>query len=173
MPNVATAVPIYSAELTLIKLAREIAMDIQPIDKILSMLNMASDQYRQISQAPAFQRILSQQMEEWNAASNTAERVRLKSQAFVEEALPEFFARAHDKAETLSSKVEILKTVAKFAGLEKQFVDANPGEKFSVIINLGGGDSIRVEQELPVKVIEHEVPATRALDIFETNSELG
>ena len=132
-------------------------MDIRPLDDILSAHGIDQSRWDTISATPTFQNLLRSEVEAWNSATNTAERVRLKSLAFVEEALPEFYARAHDQKEPLNSRVEILKTVAKFAGVGGTSVDGTSlGEKLMVTINLGSDHSLRIEKSVTSQVIEHE-----------------
>jgi hypothetical protein len=108
---------IGSDHVTYLKLAREVAMDIRPLADILDAHGVNLDMWEQMNKSPAFQNLLRSEVEAWNSATNTAERVKIKSLAFVEEALPEFYARAHDPKEPLAAKTDILKTVAKFAGV--------------------------------------------------------
>ena len=144
-------------DLLIIKLAREIAMDIRPLDEILETHAIAPQDWDEIRENVHFQDVLRGAIEEWQAAGNTPDRVKLKSLAFVEEALPEFYARAHDPKEPLSSKIEVLKTISKFAGIGGSNFDASVGgEKFSVTINLGADHSLKIEKSLPHKVIEGE-----------------
>lgn len=144
-------------ELVLLKLAREIAMDIRPVDEILGSHKIADENWQEIQKNPYFQGILSSEIEAWQSASNTAERVKLKSLAFVEEALPEFYARAHDPKEPLPAKTDILKTIAKFAGVGGSNFDAAVGgERLSVTINLGADHQLKIEKEVTSKVIDHE-----------------
>ena len=146
-----------SDHLTFLRLAREIAMDIHPLEDILSAHGIDQTRWETISAAPNFQNLLRGEVEAWNSATNTAERVRLKSLAFVEEALPEFYARAHDQKEPLNSRVEILKTVAKFAGVGGSSMDGvSVGEKLLVTINLGNDHSLKIEKNVTGQVIDHE-----------------
>lgn len=140
----------------MLKLAREIAMDIQPIEAILKNLELDDGQWEEIQQNPTFKSYLRGAVEEWQSATNTAERVKLKSMAFVEEALPEFFARAHDPKEPLSAKTEVLKTVAKFAGVGGSVEGAVAGEKLTVTINLGADNQLRIERDVTPQVIDGE-----------------
>jgi hypothetical protein len=110
----------------------------------------------EINKSSAFQSLLRSEVEAWNSATNTAERVKIKSLAFVEEALPEFFARAHDPKEPLNSKVEVLKTVSKFAGVGGSLDGAIAGEKLMVTINLGADQTLKIEKDVTSKVIEHQ-----------------
>lgn len=136
----------------LLKLAREIAMDIHPLDEILARHAVPQDKWDEIHANVTFQGYLRGAIEEWGSATNTAERVRLKSLAFVEEALPEFFARAHDAKENLQHKTDVLKTIAKLAGLEKNSTEASVGERLSVTINLGADHQLRVEKDITSQV---------------------
>lgn len=141
----------------LVRLAREIAMDMRPLDEVLETFEITSENWQKLSENTHFQAILRSEIEAWNSAVNTPERVKIKALAFVEEALPEFYARAHDPKEPLNAKVEVLKTVAKFAGVGgSQFDAAMAGEKFSVTINLGADQQLKIEKTLPTQVIEHE-----------------
>lgn len=140
----------------LIKLAREIAMDVRPLDEILETFEITPENWQKLTESTRFQYLLRSEIEAWNSATNTAERVKIKSLAFVEEALPEFYARAHDPKEPLNSKVEVLKTISKFAGIGGSNFDASmQGERFSVTINLGADQQLKIEKTLPTQVIEH------------------
>lgn len=143
-------------DVTLLKLAREIAMDIRPVEDILATHGVKDSDWEEICKLPIFQDYLRGAVQEWQSATNTADRVRLKSLAFVEESLPEFFARAHDPKETLAAKTEVLKTVAKFAGVGGNVEGAVSGEKMIVTINLGADRQFRVEKDVTPQVIEGE-----------------
>jgi hypothetical protein len=140
----------------MLKLAREIAMDIQSIEDILKHHQVTDSQWEEIQQNPRFNSYLRGAVEEWQSATNTAERVKLKSMAFVEEALPEFFARAHDPKEPLAAKTEVLKTIAKFAGVGGSVDGALSGEKMIVTINLGADNQLRIERDVTPQVIDGE-----------------
>jgi hypothetical protein len=144
-------------ELILLKLAREIAMDIRPVEEILEIHKIDSEKWENIQKNPYFQGILSSEVEAWQSANNTSERLKIKSLAMVEEALPEFYARMHDPKEPLPAKTDVLKTIAKFAGVGgSDFNAAVGGEKLSVTINLGSDHQLRIEKEVTSKVIDHE-----------------
>lgn len=145
-----------NSDVTMLKLVREIAMDIQPIDDILKTHGIGSDEWEEIQENPHFTQYLRNAMEEWQSATNTAERVKLKSMAFVEEALPEFFARAHDPKEPLAAKTEVLKTIAKFAGVGGTVDGAVAGERMVVTINLGADNQLRIERDVTPRVIDGE-----------------
>lgn len=152
------AAPLPNDEVLMLQLAREIAMDLHELDVILERYEINAERWAEIQSNRRFIALLQQSLSEWHSALNTPERVRLKSQAFVEESLPEFFARAHDSREPLSSKVDLLKTVAKIAevGNPKPDGSVSSGEKFSVTINLGSDQLLKIEKTitLPAQVID-------------------
>ena len=143
-----------TTDVMMLKLAREIAMDIQSIEDILKNQQVSAEQWEEIQRNQRFKSYLSNAVEEWQSATNTPERVKLKSMAFVEEALPEFFARAHDPKETLAAKTEVLKTIAKFAGVGGSVEGAVTGERMVVTINLGADNQLRIERDVTPQVIE-------------------
>lgn len=141
----------------MLKLARDIAMDMRPLPETLKLYEVSEDMWERISTSVTFQGYLRQSISEWNSATNTAERVKVKSMAFVEEALPEFFARAHDANESLNSKVEVLKTVARFAGMGGPVDGKLGGERLVVTINLGADQQLKIEKEYDPQTIEGDV----------------
>jgi hypothetical protein len=157
--NAITTVTPSQAEVTLLKLAREIAMDIQPLDTILEAHQITRDQWESISKTPHFLRLLGSEAETWNTALNTHERVKLKAAAMIEEWLPELNNRMHDKLEGLPAKIEGGKLLTKIAGMGERVIGSEgvAGERFVVTINLGEDVKLKFDKELPPKVIEGEL----------------
>lgn len=148
---------IVTQEVTLVKLAREIAADLHPIDDILSRHSITMDVWERIKLNPRFQHILEQEQMAWESALNTHERSRLKAASAIEEWLPEAYAKMHDPLEPLNAKTEVAKLVASIAGMGRTGVNAaDPGSKFTVTINIGQADPIKIEKDVTPKVIAHE-----------------
>lgn len=147
VPAVPVALPtIFTEDQLFLRLAREIAMDIQPLDAILQTCSVSAAQWERIKTNPRFTMLLVSNQETWASSLNTAERVRVKSLAMVEEVLPEFYQRMNDRKEALSGRVEVLKTIAKFAGVGEKSGEAALGERFTVTINLGGDQQLKIEK---------------------------
>lgn len=142
------------SELTLLKLSREIAKDIHPLETILERHGISLDLWDKISKIPRFNALLQSQIEAWHSATNTSERVKIKSLSFVEELLPEMYERANDPREPLSSKVELLKTIGKFGGVGMSSFEGAMGEKLSVTINLGADSQLRFEKDITPQVTD-------------------
>lgn len=153
-PNPGTSAAL--TDLKMLRLAREIAMDIRPLEAILVTHEVTLEDFDLLRVHPTFTSYLRNCIEEWASAQNTAERVRLKSLAIVEESLPEFYARAHDPKELLQHKIKTLEVIAKFAGIGDRGIIgvAGGGEKLSITINLGEGRKVTVEHEGSAEDIE-------------------
>lgn len=146
-----------NANIALVKLAREIAMDIQPIETILKQYSITAQMWERLQSNSRFQSLLSSEVEAWNTALNTHERVKLKAAAMLEEWLPELNNRIHDREEALPAKIEGGKMLTKIAGIGVSAVDGSGGgERFTVTINLGEDSKFTFEKQLPTRVIEHD-----------------
>jgi hypothetical protein len=142
----------------LVKLAREIAMDIQDLETILKQYSISDETWASLQRNQHFIRLLSSQVEEWNGALNTHERVRAKSAAMLEEWLPELNNRMHDRDIAFPAKIEAGKMLGRMAGIGVAAGESGPGgERFTVTINLGEDSKlITFDKQLPAKVIDHD-----------------
>lgn len=152
----AVTVKYQDEEVTLLRLARELALDIHPIETILEQLGVSGTQFAAIKQNPRFQALHAQAVAEWESAINTNERVKLKAAALMEYWLPELHARLWDNKENLAAKIEGAKLVAKLAdlGVTRAEQSGPVGDKFVVQINLGSSEPLKFEKDLPAKVID-------------------
>lgn len=138
-------------DLMIVQLAREIAMDIHPTEQILRNHQISPTRWEEIQRNTRFRQILQGFVEEWNSADNTEKRTKLKALSFVEESMPEMYARLHSPAEPLPAKAKVLEVVAKIAGLGANGAmgTGGSGEKFSVTINLGEQKTLVVSAPTP------------------------
>lgn len=133
-------------ELRMLRVAREIAMDIHTLGEILKNNNVTVAEWERMKINPRFTALLSANMAEWHSASNVQERVRLKSAYVLEEYLPDLNRSLNDGTVALSAKVEAVKLLAKVAGVDRGPNDVGEsGPKFSVVINLGNGESRKID----------------------------
>lgn len=145
-------------ELRLRDLAHGIVRGIEEPATILNRLGFTSDDYMELSETRMFRQMLSQAQAEWEGASNTHKRIKLKAAVNIEEALPHFFTAMTDAKEPLSSKVKAFEVVSRVAGLgNPEPAGMGAGQFFKLEINLGGGiapmvlasgvDSVTLEHE--------------------------
>jgi hypothetical protein len=149
------AIPLSDKQVKLFhSLALEIVQAYQTRENILKSLSLTQESYEQIAQNPTFQRILRQLMAEWNGATNTSKRIRLKSQWAVEEGLPYMFQSMTDINEPLSSRVEAFKAISKIGQLDIHDPSHTSDRSFRLEINIGAGvPTVTINSE---KVIDHE-----------------
>lgn len=107
----------YLDEDRLRQLAVELARDIHEPNAILKHLGLSEDDYNVIKDTRAFKNMYNLALGEWNAASNTPKRVKLKAAAMTEEVLPLFYADIAERKESLTARVSLLQTLSKIGGL--------------------------------------------------------
>lgn len=117
-------------------------MDLQELPAILKSCGASLADWQTIQGHPRFHQILSAEVQAWNSAISTQERVKLKSAAIIEQWLPEAYARMHDVAEALPAKTEVAKLITRLAGLgvEGARIEGST-ERFSLTINIGDNKS--------------------------------
>lgn len=143
-------------EITLQKLAREIAYGVFPLEEILEHHQITPDDFEGIKKLDYFQRVLSEAVESWNSAANTTERTKLKISAAVEEVLPDMVGRLYDTKFGDTARVELFKTLMRSAGmLDREGGAAGTGEKISISINMGTDKPVTVEAVTP-RVIDYD-----------------
>lgn len=148
-----------NSDALLVKLAREVAADIQPLETILNLYSLDRDAWDKLKANRKFQDLLFAEAEAWNSAQNTQDRVKLKAASMLEEFLPELNNRLHDIDEALPAKIEGVKVLTKIAGIGERADGAGGGggERFTVTINLGEDSKlITIDKELAPKTIEHD-----------------
>lgn len=123
------------------RVATEMAREMYSIPEILERFNLDTEVFRtRVRQHPAFERAYLDAKALWGSGS-ARERVAVKAGVLFEDWLNEANLLFHDRTQPLSSKVELLKQMAKVAGFEqsdKQSAIA-PGDRVVVEINLGAG----------------------------------
>ena len=154
-----TVISPSNSDLDYIRLAREIAMDILPIETILKQYDISDETWLKLQANTKFRIILSNEVEAWSSALNTFERVKVKSASMLEEWLPTLNSRMHDYSENLPAVIEAGKMLAKIAGLGNEKDSSGVvGERFVINISMGPkADPLEFAKEVTSKVtIEHE-----------------
>lgn len=155
-------------EIDIVKLAREIAMDLRPLDAILEHHRVPLAKFEEMKRHPYFCRVLNAEVEAWHSAVNTSERVRLKSQAMMEEFLPDLYKRMIAPKEDLMKVVKGAELVAKLADLGAGGKDANPSDKVVITINMGA-ERLQVAKQVTPQVIDHVATPADLADELQQN----
>ena len=120
------------------KLAREIAMDVQPLDKLLTINEIDAGTWNMIQANPNFQSMLKDMVVEWNAASNARARIRVKSQTAVEMLLDTLIQEVFSGDAPLVQKVDAIRQIARLGELEaKEIGGGQAGDRVTITINMG------------------------------------
>lgn len=153
-------------DVKLVKLAREIAMGIKDLPDILFDNGLTQMEFASIQVLPHFAKMLDAEVAAWQSAVNTNDRVKLKAGAMLEEYLPELYARLNDREEPLMAKIKAVEHLSKMAGFGDRDIQqaGSPGDKVSVIINLGADHQLVYRKELPSKVIDHVPSVTTSFE---------
>lgn len=126
-------------DIHVIKLAREVAIDHYPLNEVLDRYGVSTEDWEALQEYPRFQELLAFEKQQWHGALNTNQRVRLKSATLIEEFMEKGDAYLHDKETTFNSKIEFVKLLGKFAGLDAPAPTVGPavGGRVTININMG------------------------------------
>jgi hypothetical protein len=145
---------IFEDHTLFVQVAREIAMDVHELPKILEIYGITQERWEKIQNNKAFQELLSSEIATWQGSLNTSERVKLKCGAAIEAWLEELYKRIHDPREALNSKIEGGKLLAKLAGYGVS--DANirdETQRFQLQIVINPSSKVEINT---MKTINHE-----------------
>lgn len=144
---------IFAVELA--ALAREIAMDIFPIETILAVHKLTEAEWAQIQTIPKFQEMLNGLIIEWNSADSTRARVRVKAATGLEMQLEQLIRDAGDPDIPLGQRTEAFKFLARIGEIDTTNILAGGGGGgFNITLNIGQ-QVTKVTTEEPM-TIEHE-----------------
>ena len=150
-------------EIALAKLAREMAMNIRPVQQIFTSFGIDETEYYEIQKLDFYKRTLEHFLIEWNATTATADRLKFQSQAGLEQLLPMLIKRAMDGKEPLVAANETGKLVARLGGIGEPKVNGqgNAGERFVITINLGAdvdGKAVVEKYDKSIDIDVNDVP---------------
>ena len=121
----------------LARLARELAMDILPVEDVLRIHELDDSTWLRIQSDPSFQAMLASMVTDWHSADNAKSRVRTKA-ATAFEALIEVYVRdAMDTTIPLAQRVEVGKLLVKIGELETVRDGKGDGTQVLIQINTG------------------------------------
>lgn len=135
-----TTAPVAPAEMFAVDfaaLAREIAMDIFPLDQVLELHRLSDEEWQRISNHPRFQAILSDISREWNSTISTAERVKVKAATGLESVLEVYIRAIVDDSIPLVQRTEAGRFLAKLGALGEHGLQGVGGSGFHITLNIG------------------------------------
>lgn len=145
--------PLENLDTVMLRVARDIAMDIYPLQDILKNNDLTVQQFQTWQNHPQFVKYVQSEKEAWTAASNTAERTKLKAGIVMEMFMEEAHNSLHDKKTPLNQRVELGKLVARIAGMGSPAAGipgaGGPGG-FRLQINIGPGKEGHQPQQITI-----------------------
>lgn len=156
----ALSLPLLDRDNDMRRVARELAMELVPIDKILESCNVGREEFERWQKMPQFITYYRQFKEEWHAASNAIERTKIKAGLVMEDFMEEAYRNLHDKRNPLNQRTELGKLVAKIAGMGEPKVaignGGGGGGGFSLSINITQTERVSISPQKSHKVIDHD-----------------
>lgn len=138
-------------------IAREIAMDILPVNEILKLHQIDDKTWERIQEHSKFQEMLQDMTKEWKTAINVRERIKIKSATGLESQLDVYISAIGDPDIPLVQRVEAGKFLATLGELiGKEFLGGAGGNAFQINLNIGAVTT-SAEIRPPPRVIEGEV----------------
>ena len=149
-------------------LASGIVRGIEAPETILDRLGLTLNDYTELADTRMFRQMLRTAQDEWEGASNTHKRIKLKAAVNIEEALPHFYKAMTSDKEPLSSKVKAFEVVSRVAGLGMaEPVAAGAGQFFKLEINLGGNiPPMVLASGVESMTIEHQTAGITQSNLF-------
>jgi len=116
-------------------LATELAVKLLPTEEVLAQFGLTADQLRGILQDKQFRQMVLQIRADWNAATNSKERVRLKAALSVEENLLTMHRIVNDSDMHPSARIDAFKQLKELADVAPR-ANVAEGVKFTLNISL-------------------------------------
>lgn len=143
-------------ETAIAQLAREMVMAIRNHEKIFADFGINENDYYEIAKTDYYRRVKDHYTLEWNSALSAADRVKLISASYAEQALPIMGKRMIDPKEPMGVALDTFKQFCKNAGIgDPKVSDVAASEKFVITINLGAdtkGNPVIEHYEKPIAV---------------------
>ena len=126
-------------EMTLVKLAKELVMNIRNYKDIFRDFGISEDDYVIIEKNPFFRKVREQFTLEWNAVGSTKDRTTLQAQAAWEQLMPVLVRRALREDTNIGASTDVGKLVMKAAGIGDKSEEKGNAERFVIHIDMSAG----------------------------------
>ena len=128
------------------KLAAEIGSGLLSTQDILDRYSLTPVQLRHIIQDSTFRSMVRDFKQSWNESLNAKERIRVKSQLAVEEALPIIYEIVLDPVLNPTARIDAFRRLVELADVAPRKDAPDSGEKFIVNISVPNvSESITIE----------------------------
>lgn len=118
-------------------LAREIACDMFPLEDILQLHRLSDEQWVQIQDNAQFKRMLDEMVRDWQSATNTRDRMKMKAATGLESTLEIYIRDIADTSIPLAQRVEAGKFLARLGELDGNIAAVGAGAGVTINIVTG------------------------------------
>lgn len=137
-----------TSTVNLTALATELAVKLLPTEEVLKQFGITADQLRAMLRDQQFRQMISQIRTDWNAATNSKERVRLKAALSVEENLLTMHAIVQNTDLHPGARIDAFKQIKELADVTPR-ANVAEGVRFTLNIALADGPAEKVIVESP------------------------
>jgi hypothetical protein len=118
-------------------LAREIALDIHPLEEIILTYKIGDIEWDRLQRSEQFNQLLQEAIEHWNSALTIKERAELRAQAMIEFNLLTANEMINDRTVPAPARVEMFKAVCRVAKMGDKELVSEAGQRVKITINMG------------------------------------
>lgn len=128
------------------RLAFDLATEMSDLPSILSRYSLSQADLKDKLNNPVFSRIYREAKALWNSELSIKERIRLKSQALVEDSLLELYTIFNDRDLATPARLEAFKHMAKVATVTDADPAAGPvGARVNITFNIPHSEPVSVQ----------------------------
>lgn len=136
-------------------IAHELALGLSDAVSIRNRYGITNAQWDHLKRNPTFRSMLAEAIREFQGDQNARQRIKLKADIILEDAIPAYDKMIHNEACPASERINAGKLLAQLAGHNaKEGVVAAAGGGFTLNINLDGGRGGVVIEGHPIPVEE-------------------
>lgn len=139
-------------------LATELAVKLLPTEDILKQFGLTAEQLRDMLRDQQFRQMISQIRADWNAATNSKERVRLKAALSVEENLLTMHQIVNNTDLHPGARIDAFKQLKELADVAPK-TNVAEGTKFTLNIALQGQPAEKVVIDAQPQIPEGDIDA--------------
>jgi hypothetical protein len=155
-------------------LAADLAADLIPADDVFKRHGIGTQDANLLMGSEWFRHMVDEARSEWSSLKNSKQRVRLKGQLALEEAIPEIYHMIHDTDIPAAARVAAFKELKEVSGVASGTQEnGNAGTGLpSVTIILGGasGNSVTIEGTKAVTEAIEEANVLPGLEVLERDA---
>ena len=140
-----------SVKNTTAELAMELAAKLMPMPEILKRFGLNTKQLKTLLKDPAFSAQVRTSKQQWLAAGNAKERIRVKAGIATEDSIATLYQIANDADVSPSSRIEAVRQLAELADAKprRDMNEGAGGPVFAISINVPNAEPVTFEASGP------------------------